>query len=201
MRPLAVLALVGAVGCASMRAPGLYAEPTLRLDEAQIDEQLAGLRRGSGAAAWTLGAARASRPDVHAALRAVLDDPATDDELRGAALWALYRAGDPLRGEWLTAATPAPSEAPAYDTPPKLVHKTAPGYPRDAFQTKVEGTVVASILIDASGRVARLHLTQSIPPLDRAAVRCLAAWRFSPAVKDGRPVATAASVPINFRIF
>jgi hypothetical protein len=109
--PLVTLALAGALGCASTRAPEPYAEPTLRLDDGQIDAQLALLPSASGAeraqAAWTLGAARASRPDVYEALRAVLDDATTDDELRAGALWALYRAEDPLRAEWQ--GTPGPA--------------------------------------------------------------------------------------------
>ncbi len=199
--PLVILVLTGTLGCAT--APRSDWVPWL--DEAQIDLHVMRLAHGTAeerrASAWTLGDARASRRDLHEALRTVLDDAVTDDELRAGALWALYRADDPGRGEWQAPGAPSPSGVSAYDTPPKLVRKTMPVYPTDAFQHKVQGTVVASILIDAGGRIARLHLTHSIPSLDRAAVRCLAAWRFSPAVKEGRPVTTAASAPINFRIF
>jgi hypothetical protein len=42
---------------------------------------------------------------------------------------------------------------------------------------------------------------QSIPLLDAAAVQTVYQWIFSPAMKNGRPVATLAEAPVTFRIF
>jgi TonB family protein len=60
---------------------------------------------------------------------------------------------------------------------------------------------VLEILIDASGRVVRARVIQSVPLLDAAAVETMREWTFAPAIKQGRPVATLAQAPITFRIY
>lgn len=88
-----------------------------------------------------------------------------------------------------------------YDQAPRLLHQIRPQYPQEAFVKKIEGTVDLEIVIDASGRVSNARVTRSIPLLDEAAVTCVKQWRFSPAIKNGRPVATIARAPVTFRIF
>jgi TonB family protein len=87
-----------------------------------------------------------------------------------------------------------------YDEPPKALKITKPEYPDAAFAKKVEGTIVLEILIDAGGRVAKARVITSIAALDAAALECVRAWEFKPAVKDGRPVAAIARAPVGFRI-
>lgn len=88
-----------------------------------------------------------------------------------------------------------------YDQPPRPIKITRPQYPQEAFVKKIEGTVVLEILIDASGRVIRARVIQSVPSLDAAAIQTVYQWVFSPAIKRGRPVATIATAPVSFRIF
>lgn len=88
-----------------------------------------------------------------------------------------------------------------YDQPPRPIRITKPQYPQEAFVKKIEGTVVVEILIDKNGNVVRARVIQSIPLLDKAAIATVKQWRFSPAIKDGRPVATVANAPVGFRIF
>ena len=88
-----------------------------------------------------------------------------------------------------------------YDQPPRAIRLTQPKYPPDAFVKKIEGTVEVEILIDANGNVARARVIQSIPALDQAALKTVYRWRFSPAIKNGRPVATIANAPVAFRIY
>jgi TonB family protein len=87
-----------------------------------------------------------------------------------------------------------------YDQAPRAIKITRPTYPREAFDKKIEGTVIVEILIDSTGRVARARVIQSVPLLDAAAVRTVYQWAFSPAVKHGRPVPTLAHAPIVFVI-
>ena len=87
-----------------------------------------------------------------------------------------------------------------YDQPPKLIKQVRPNYPQEAFVKKVEGEVLVEILIDATGRVIRARVLRSVPQLDGAAVQTVYQWQFSPAVKQGRPVATIAHVPVRFQI-
>jgi protein TonB len=88
-----------------------------------------------------------------------------------------------------------------YDQPPRAIRITQPKYPADAFVKKIEGTVEVEILIDSTGHVARSRVVRSIPLLDAAALQTVAQWVFSPAIKNGRPVATIANAPVTFRIF
>jgi protein TonB len=88
-----------------------------------------------------------------------------------------------------------------YDAPPRLVRQTRPRYPQEAFVKRVEGTVVVEILIDASGRVSRTRVIESIPLLDEAARDAVSGWLFQPAVKRGHPVPAVAHAPVRFRIY
>jgi protein TonB len=94
---------------------------------------------------------------------------------------------------------PVPVSSP--DRPPRLLHQTRPRYPQEAFVQKVEGVVLLEILIDAEGRVARARVVQSVRLLDDAALAAVREWRFAPAVKAGRPVASLAYAPVSFRIY
>jgi TonB family protein len=87
-----------------------------------------------------------------------------------------------------------------YDAPPQVLEIQKPTYPREAYDKRIEGTVLLEILIDSEGRVARRRVIQSVPGLDEAALACVASWRFKPAVKGGKPVPTIAHVPLSFRI-
>jgi protein TonB len=88
-----------------------------------------------------------------------------------------------------------------YDQPPRLIKNTKPVYPQEAFIKKIEGVVEVTILIDANGNVPYARVVKSIPQLDQAAIQTVMQWRFTPAMKKGRPVATWANAPVSFRIF
>jgi protein TonB len=88
-----------------------------------------------------------------------------------------------------------------YERPPRALRTPRPEYPPAAFVKKVEGTVLLEILIDDTGHVARVRVAQSIPLLDQAAVDVVRTWRFEPAMKHGRPVASLAWAPVRFQIY
>jgi len=88
-----------------------------------------------------------------------------------------------------------------YDRAPVLLRSVRPLYPPEAFVQKVEGTVRLEILIDATGRVARTRVLESIPALDPAAVACVEQWRFEPARKAGQAVPALAQAPVRFTIY
>jgi len=103
-----------------------------------------------------------------------------------------------------TPCSPAPATPPSggdYDRPPRPIKIVKPKYPKEAFAKKIEGTVEVEILIDASGRVTRARIVKSVPALDQAALEAVYQWTFSPATKNGRPVATIARAPVMFRIY
>ena len=98
----------------------------------------------------------------------------------------------------------APGGPPAavrdYDQPPRAIKITKPKYPKDAFAKKIEGVVDLEILIDARGKVTRTRIVKSVPGLDQAALDTVNQWGFSPALKNGQPVATIARAPVMFQI-
>src|SRR6266568_6536739 len=95
---------------------------------------------------------------------------------------------------------PGKFEALDYDQPPRPIKITKPKYPKDAFAKGIDGIVEVEILIDARGKVTRTRLLKSVPGLDQAALDTVNQWRFSPAMKNGHPVATIARAPVMFRI-
>ena len=105
--------------------------------------------------------------------------PATSDTLEDVAEW---------------------NEVSDYDQPPRPIKITKPKYPKDAYAKKIAGIVEVEILIDASGKVTRARVLKSIPSLDPAALDTVEQWRFRPATKNGRSVATIARAPIIFAI-
>jgi protein TonB len=87
-----------------------------------------------------------------------------------------------------------------YDTPPKAVKLRAPKYPEIAPGRRAQGTVLLMIVIDSTGHVPQAEVLESIPALDAAALKCVASWRFKPALKNGQPVSTLAISPVTFRV-
>jgi periplasmic protein TonB len=88
-----------------------------------------------------------------------------------------------------------------YQLAPVRLRMVQPVYPPDAFAKKIQGTVVLQILIGVDGRVLRATVTSGIPLLDAAAVEAVLQWRFRPAMKDGQPVPSLATAPVQFRIY
>lgn len=98
-----------------------------------------------------------------------------------------------------TSGSPAPEMT--FDAPPRVLHGVRPEYPRDAFDKRIEGTVLIEALVDTKGVVAECRVLQSVPGLDEAALAAARQWRFQPAVKHGKPVATIIHMPVAFRIY
>lgn len=84
-----------------------------------------------------------------------------------------------------------------------LAGNPAPAYPPAALRAGIEGSVVASLQVDAQGKVTDAsivsHDGQRSRDLDRAVLDTLRGWRFEPALRDGRAVATVVRVPVDFR--
>ena len=83
---------------------------------------------------------------------------------------------------------------------PRVVEGSRPEYPDIARARGWEGTVRLQLLINTDGRVDEVRLIGSSghAELDRAAQQAILAWRFSPALQKGVPVAAWATVPVVF---
>lgn len=80
---------------------------------------------------------------------------------------------------------------PADNTEPKPMVKVMPEYPREAWTNRIEGDVLLEYSVNAAGKVENIRVlksTNSIFVVD--SMDALSRFRFTPAQKDGQPVAT-----------
>lgn len=90
--------------------------------------------------------------------------------------------------------------AEVYDTAPEIIHQTPPEYPEAARTAKVQGRVVLSLGVDARGSVIEATVAQGIPELNGSALAAVRDWRFTPATRNGEPVAVQFLMPIRFAL-
>jgi protein TonB len=77
-----------------------------------------------------------------------------------------------------------------------------PPYPLMAKRRGYEGEIVLNVLVDDKGRVSAVKIKQSSGhlSLDRAAMKTVKSWLFTPATEDGRPVPMWVDIPIDFQL-
>jgi TonB family protein len=83
----------------------------------------------------------------------------------------------------------------------KALYQPAPEYSERASRKKIQGTVLLSIIVTAEGTVRDPQVTRSLDKdLDKNAVECVKKWKFEPATKDGKAVATHVAVEVSFHV-
>ncbi len=84
--------------------------------------------------------------------------------------------------------------------PPVPLVRDKPPYPPLARKRGYEGRLVVRFLVTPRGLVDKVTLVKSsgYSILDRAAVKTVKRWRFSPATKRGRPIPYWVEVPVVF---
>lgn len=84
-----------------------------------------------------------------------------------------------------------------------LAGNALPVYPPRALRAGIEGSVVARVSIDPQGRVDDVAIIERKGErdrgLDRAVVDAVRNWRFEPAIRDGRAVASTVQLPVDFK--
>jgi len=81
-------------------------------------------------------------------------------------------------------------------TPPQLLSRVSTD-PRDATGKIHRGLVCAKGTLSVDGVPKNVVITRhGDPVLERAALAAFSQWRYSPALKDGRPI----EVPISFSL-
>ena len=102
---------------------------------------------------------------------------------------------------WLVVVCLAANAHVVVDTEPAVIHSPVK-YPASAVASREEGTVQVVTEVDASGRTvgAKLAKSSGYPDLDAAALQSIPGWSFSPATKDGKPIAQRIVVPIRFQL-
>jgi TonB family protein len=85
--------------------------------------------------------------------------------------------------------------------PPKILEKTEPQYTDDAKDAKIEGAVQLTMVVGTDQRAHDIKVTKSLDlGLDASAIAAIQAWRFQPAMKDGKAVPVQARIEVNFHL-
>ncbi|HZQ20642.1 MAG TPA: TonB family protein [Terriglobales bacterium] len=85
---------------------------------------------------------------------------------------------------------------------PKAIYAPDPEYSEEARKAKYQGTVVLSLVVGADGMPRDIKVARSLGlGLDQKAIEAVKTWKFEPGTKDGKPVATYASIEVQFRLY
>lgn len=86
------------------------------------------------------------------------------------------------------------------DVPPGIMTRVEPQYPEAAARRLLSGKVVLRLFLAESGQVERAEVVKADPPgyFEGAAERAFLAARFSPGMKDGRPVKVQMVLEVAF---
>jgi protein TonB len=84
---------------------------------------------------------------------------------------------------------------------PRFIHREIPVYPASARRRGKEGRVVLTLLIDSTGSVQKIDVTESPGyGLTEAAIEAVRKSTFAPARIKGRNIASRAVLPIRFKL-
>jgi TonB family protein len=85
--------------------------------------------------------------------------------------------------------------------PARLLSSGPLPYPAAARQAEIEVDLPLELVVDGAGRVtAARGLTRVGYGLDEAALAAIRSYRFSPALRDGRPVPVRMRWTVQFRL-
>ena len=83
--------------------------------------------------------------------------------------------------------------------PVKTKH-VAPVYPAIAQSSRVQGVVIAELVIGGDGKVQDARILRSIPLLDQAALDAVKQWEFTPTLLNGSPVPVIMTATVQFTL-
>ncbi|QSQ23086.1 TonB family protein [Pyxidicoccus parkwayensis] len=94
-----------------------------------------------------------------------------------------------------------PIQLPEDAKPPvELASNLPPEFPQSARAAGKEGQVVLKVVVTETGRVRDVTVLRGEEPFVSAAVRAVGAWRYEPALLEGRPIAVYRVVKVPFRL-
>lgn len=85
---------------------------------------------------------------------------------------------------------------------PKEIYAPEPEYSEEARKVKQMGVVVLRLVVGADGLPRDIQVVRALGlGLDEKAIEAVRKWRFEPARKDGKPVAVAVNIEVNFHLY
>jgi len=88
-------------------------------------------------------------------------------------------------------------------TLPRVIREVKPHYTPEAMQAKIQGSLLMSVVVLATGDVGDVSVTQSLDAehgLDQQAVEAVRQWTFDPGMRKGEPVAVEVVIEMTFTL-
>jgi protein TonB len=86
--------------------------------------------------------------------------------------------------------------------PPKPLSAPDPEYTEEARRERFRGKVLLCIVVGSDGQPRNIWVARTLGHgLDDTSVEAIKHWKFSPAIKDGVPVAAIANVETSFDVY
>jgi TonB family protein len=105
-----------------------------------------------------------------------------------------------VSGSGLSAPTPNLVKITGSVKPPAVVSRVDPVYPEEARIANYRGTVVVSCEVWPDGFAHHIRVVSGRGfGLSEKAAEAVSQWKFSPATKNGQPVAVAQTISVSFR--
>lgn len=87
-------------------------------------------------------------------------------------------------------------------SPPRTKFDPEPEYSEEARKLKYQGVLVLNLVVDSAGKPVHIQILNPLGlGLDEKAVAAVSTWKFSPAQKDGEPVAVMVNIEVNFHLY
>ena len=83
---------------------------------------------------------------------------------------------------------------------PRRVKTVAPIYPEAALAAGIDGRLVVSLDVRPDGTVGHVTFVRSVPALAKAVYDAVVQWTYSPALRDGEPVAATVNEQVGFSL-
>jgi TonB family protein len=94
-----------------------------------------------------------------------------------------------------------PSDSVEYDVEPKAIRQNRGVYPPTELKAGIEADVNLKVWITKKGYIRRARVLNTTDErFNKAALRAIIGWLFTPAMKDGKEIDIWAKVPFRFRI-
>ena len=88
-------------------------------------------------------------------------------------------------------------------TQPTVVRQVTPQYTSEAMRQKIQGRVVLEAVVGIDGRITAVRVVRSLDKsfgLDQQPLAAARQWRFTPAVRNGVPIAVKVMLDLEFRL-
>jgi TonB family protein len=84
---------------------------------------------------------------------------------------------------------------------PVILYREKARYTKEASEHKTEGTVVLSFVFTLDAKIESIKVVKGLPyGLTESAIEAAKNIRFTPAMKDGKPVSVRGTVEYNFKL-